>query len=155
MTDFPKQTREMMIRSEIQKLLESPNASNRDAVKLAGDFTDTKFIENQKQKATKERRPHGESFEAIKVFQEKFVHDDPFLCFEFDDDMDGLPLVVKSSRRKVEILTLLDCDESHRLSNAVVYSPVSNCTPPPNSVFWKIYHPISNYYNPPKLRKLR
>ena len=46
---FPKQIREMMVRSEIQKILESPTASYKDAVEVATDFTDTKFIENQKQ----------------------------------------------------------------------------------------------------------
>ena len=33
--------------------------------------------------------------------------------------MNGLPFVIKSSRRKVELLILLDADGAHRLSNAV------------------------------------
>ena len=81
---------------------------------MGDNFTDTKFIENQKQKTVKERRRHGEDFEAIKTFQEGFVDEDPLLCYECDDDMNGLPFVIKSSRRKVELLILLDADRAHR-----------------------------------------
>ena len=83
LAEFSKQTREMMIRSETQKILESSAVSNKNAV------------ENEKQVTAKERRLHGENFEAIKAFPERFVNEEPFLCYEFDDDINGLPVGIK------------------------------------------------------------
>ena len=81
----------------------------------AMSFTDRRFIENQKQKTMNEKHPHGQSFDAIAKFQLRFSAEDPFLLYEYEEDIRKLPFVLKSS---------LDKDGEHRLANEVVHLDV-------------------------------
>lgn len=123
LTNNPKLTRESLIRQELQTCLEKGTYS--DTVRKAKNYTDVTFIDNIKRKATSERRPQGHSFKAVETLHQNFSTEDRYLIFEFGDGGDGRPAyVVKSSKRKVEMLLNLDKDRGHRLSNEAVYLDV-------------------------------
>ena len=71
---------------------------------MAQSFMDTKFIENKRAKLKSLKRPHGHSFEAVKVLKNAFSSQDKFAVFDFDDGTGGPPYLIKSSQRKVGLL---------------------------------------------------
>ena len=112
--DNPKITRKTFIRQQVQKELES--GTFESAKNLAKTFTDTKFIENIKQKSKMDRRPDGHSFNAIRVLKEKYENQDKFLIFDYSsgDERSSL-FVMKSSKLKVKLMKDLNRDGSHPL----------------------------------------
>ena len=141
LSNYPKQTRESLIRTQIQKEFYSADGSFESAVNTAMSFTDRRFIENQKQKTMNEKHPHGQSFDAIAKFQLRFSAEDPFLLYEYEEDIRKLPFVLKSSRRKVQLLSFLDKDGEHRLANEVVLLDVLHS----RVRQWKTYTTLSYY----------
>ena len=87
--DYPKQTRESITRLAIQRVIESSSGTYKDVVDVAKQFTDVKFIENQKRKVNEERRPDGHNFDAIRRFHERFLSEDKYLLYDFADDASG------------------------------------------------------------------
>ena len=120
---FPRVTREALIRQQVQNSIE--RGSYSDAVTEARNFTDVRYIDNLRRKSKASRRPDGHSFKAVEVLQNNFEKDDKFLIFDFNDGSDGnLPFVIKSSKRKIEILDHLNMDNTHRLSSETVHLDV-------------------------------
>ena len=71
------------------------------------------------------RRPDGHSFKAVDVIRNNFVSEDEYLIFDYcDGSYGGIPFVMKSSARKVELLLNLDKDGIHRLSTESVFLDV-------------------------------
>ena len=66
----PKLSREPLIRQKIQGILEKGDIEG--AISMAQSFMDTKFIENKRAKLKSLKRPHGHSFEAVKVLKNTF-----------------------------------------------------------------------------------
>ncbi|XP_066936070.1 uncharacterized protein [Clytia hemisphaerica] len=120
---FPRVTREALIRQQVQNYIEKGSYS--DAVAEARNFTDVRYVDNLRRKSKASRRPEGHSFKAVEVLKRNFEKDDKFLIFAFNDGSDGnLPFVLKSSKRKVEILNHLNMDGTHRLSSETVHLDV-------------------------------
>ena len=120
---FPRVTREALIRQQVQNSIE--RGSYSEAVTEARNFTDVRYIDNLRRKSKASRRPDGHSFKAVEVLQNNFEKDDKFLIFDFNDGSDGnLPFVIKSSKRKIEILDHLNIDNTHRLSSETVHLDV-------------------------------
>ena len=120
--EFPRVTREGMVRQKIQEQL---GTSYANAVSTARNLTDKKFIDNIRQREKSKRRPDGHCFEAVKILKESYDKEDPYLIFSFHDGSDDkLPFVIKSSKLKVNKLVDLDKDGSHRLSTETVYLDV-------------------------------
>ena len=66
-------------------------------------------------------RPHGQRFEAVRLVKQTYDAEDPYLIYDMDDgEASGLPFVIKSSRRKVQITYNLDVRGSHSLNETVV-----------------------------------
>ena len=131
---FPKATREGLIRQKVQQHIETGDIER--AKESAKQLTDTKFIDNVKQKSKQSRRPDGHSFQAVKIQKEKFDGYDNFLIYDYNDGSDGnAEFVVKSSRLKVNFLLNLDRSGSHPLSSETVHLDVihSRCK------MWKTY----------------
>ena len=137
--DNPKLSREPLIRQKVQSVLEKGDVEG--AITLAQSFIDTKYIENKRAKMKSSRRPHGHSFEAVKVLQEAFASQDKFAVFDFNDGTDGPAFLMKSSKRKVELLQNLSRDSNHRLATETVFLDVlhSRCKG------WKTY--TLSYYD--------
>ena len=124
---FPKLTREAIIRQKVQSTLEK--ASYSDAVEVSQMYTDTIFIDNVRKRVLCSRRPDGHSFKAVDVITNNFVSEDEYLIFDYCDGSDGgIPFVMKSSARKVELLLILDKDGIHRLSTEAVFLDVLHST---------------------------
>ena len=116
---FPKTTREGLIRQKVQQHIETGDIER--AKKSAKQLTDTKFIDNVKQKSKQSRKPDGHSFQSFKILKEKSDGNDNFLIYEFIDGSDGnADFDVKSSIMKVNFLLNLDRNGSHPLSSETV-----------------------------------
>ena len=71
------------------------------------------------------RRPDGHSFKAVDVIRNNFVSEDEYLILDYCDGSDeGIPFVMKSRARKVDLLLNLDKDSIHRLSTEAVFLDV-------------------------------
>ena len=71
------------------------------------------------------RRPHGHSFKAIEVIQNAMKKEDKYLVYDFNDGSDGnVPFLIKSSKRKVEVLNKLNMNGVHRLSSETFHLDV-------------------------------
>ena len=78
-----------------------------------------------KKKVKSVTHPHGQSFDAVRYVKESHDVEDPYLIFDLDDGYEtGLPFVVKSSRRKVQIMRHLDRTGLHALNETVVHLDV-------------------------------
>ena len=73
--EYPKQTRESITSLAIQNVVESPTGTYKAAVNVAKQFTNIKYLENQK-KVSDERRSDGHNFDGIKKFYERYDFDD-------------------------------------------------------------------------------
>ena len=63
------------------------------------------------------RRPFGHSFQAVKKLKETYEKTDKYLIFDLNDGEDGKqPFVIKSSSLKVEMMSNIDKDGTHPLS---------------------------------------
>ena len=121
--EFPRVTREGLIRQQVQNSLE--NGGFDKAVGTARQFSDTTYIDNVRRKVKNTRRPDGHSFNAVQILKNSFEKEDKFLIYDFNDGSDGsLPFVLKSSKRKVEVLNNLNMDGNHRLSTETVHLDV-------------------------------
>ena len=88
--------------------------SYSDSVEASQMYTDTAFINNVRKRVLSSRRPAGHSFKAVDVIRNNFVSEDEYLIFDYCDGSDGgIPFVMKSSARKVELLLNLDKDGIH------------------------------------------
>ena len=95
---LPKLIREAIVRQKLQSTL--GKGSYSDAVEASQMYTDTVFIDNVQKRELSSRRPDGHSFKAV-----DFVSEDEYLIFDYCDGSDGgIPFVMKSSARKVELL---------------------------------------------------
>ena len=120
---FPSVTREMLIRQQVGNAVE--NGGFENGIAEARQYTDVRYVDSVRTKAKAKRRPDGHSFQAIKRLKESFQPSDPFLIYDFDDGTDNSrPYVIKSSRRKVELLSNLNMDGSHRLATETVHLDV-------------------------------
>ena len=71
------------------------------------------------------RRPDIHSFKDVDVIRNNFVSEDEYLIFDYCDGSDGgIPFVMKSSARKVELLLNLDKNGIHSLSTEAVFLDV-------------------------------
>ena len=141
MEENPHVSRETIIRQAVQSTLQQK--TYKEAVETAKLYTDTRFVDNAKKKIKQKNRPEGsQSFSAVKLVQDTYKGEDPFLVYDFSDGYDGsLPFVMKSSKLKVKIMRDLDKDGSHPLSSETVHLDVlhSRCKG------WKTY--TLSYYD--------
>ena len=80
-----------------------------DGLEASQMYTDTAFIDSVRKRKLFSRRPDGHSFKAVDVIRNNFVSEDEYLIFDYCDGSDGgIPFVMKSSARKVELLLNLD-----------------------------------------------
>ena len=71
------------------------------------------------------RRPDGHCLKAVDAIRNKFASENEYLIFDYCDGSDGgIPFVMKSSARKVELLLNLDKDGIHCLSTEAVFLDV-------------------------------
>ena len=120
---FPRVTREGLIRQQVQHTLE--NGSYSDAVNEARSYSDVNYINNVRRKSSPERRPDGHSFVAIERLKKQFDKSDKFLIFNYNDGADNsMPYLIKSSERKVNCMINLNKEGSQRLSSETVYLDV-------------------------------
>ena len=85
----------------------------------------TAFIDNVRKRVLSCRRPDIHSFKDVDVIRNNFVFEDEYLIFDYCDGSDGgIPFVMKSSARKVELLLNLDKNGIHRLSTEAVFLDV-------------------------------
>ena len=88
-------------------------------------FLGNKRVKNVKKKAKTVHRPYGQSFHAVQILKESYDDKDPFLIYEADEGQTtGLPYVIKSSKRKLEVMENLDCTGDHSLNQTVVHLDV-------------------------------
>ena len=88
------------------------------------------------------QRPDGQRFEAVDVLRTKTRAEDKFLIYDLNDGSVGeIPFVMKSSRRKVDMLFKLDRDGNDRPSSETGFLDVlhSHCKG------WKTY--TLSYYD--------
>ena len=121
--EFPRVTRESLIRQQVQNSLEIGGFSK--AIDTAKQFTDTTYIDNVRRKFKNIRRPDGHSFKAVQILQKSFEKEAKFLIFDYNDGSEGSPaFVLKSSKRKVEVLNNLNMDGNHHLAGETVHLDV-------------------------------
>ena len=107
----------------MQSTLEQGSYS--DAVEASQMYTDTVIIDNVRKRAFSSRRADGLIFKAVDAFRNNFVSEDEYLIFDYCEGSDGgIPFVMKSSARKVELLLNLDKDDIHRLSAEAIFLDV-------------------------------
>ena len=99
--------------------------SYSDTVEACQMYTDTVIIDNVRKRAFSSRRADGLSFKAVDAFRNNFVSEDEYLILDYCEGSDGgIPFVMKSSARKVELLLNLDKDDIHRLSAEAIFLDV-------------------------------
>ena len=100
--EFPRVTRESLIRQQVQNSLKTGGFSK--AVYTAKPFTDTTYIDNVRRKFKNIQRPYGHSFKAVQVLQRSFENEQKFLIFDYNDGSDwSSAFALKSSEGKVEV----------------------------------------------------
>ena len=116
-------SRQGIIRQEVGRTVQT--GTYADSVNVAKKFTNQNLINNIKKKIKAVTHPHGQSFHAVRLLKEAYDTEDEFLIFDLDEGREsGIPFVVKSSRRKVEIMNKLDHDGCHSLDETVVHLDV-------------------------------
>ena len=129
--EFPRLTRESMIRQRAQQQLEQSTFSV--AVATTKNYTDKTYIDNINRKEKKKRRPDGYCIKAVKILKTTFEKEVSYLVYSFNDGSDRrlhLFQKVASSKikskncLKVKLLQNLEKDSNYRLSNETVYLDV-------------------------------
>eukprot|EP00794_Sanderia_malayensis_P013304 gene13304-14677_t len=141
MKENSQATRETMIQQAVQSILEQ--GTYEEALQTAKLHTDTTYADKAKKKLKMENRPEGsQSFSAVKLLQDTYMTEDPFLVYDFSDGYDeSVPFVIKSSKLKVKIMRMLDKDGLHPLSDGTVHLDVLRSW----SKGWKTY--TLSYYD--------